>query len=481
MTSPSLPVFIRRLAVLLALATAAARLGAAETDEPLPAAPLLPETQPAVAADSDGATATDTAAGDGDGRQAAVDDTDADADADSSAAGAEPGNVDNDAGEITLVDARLPDDGPRPFSILGTLVPPGETRQLGWYAGDSFTGAPEPTPVFVAHGVERGQTLCVTAAIHGDELNGIEISRQLLYDIDPQRLKGTVIAVPIVNLHGFRQGSRYLPDRRDLNRHFPGHPDGSAASRIAYSLFESVIRHCDALVDLHTGSFHRTNLPQIRADLNIPGVRELTKGFGATAVLHGTGPNGSIRKAATDADIPAVTLEAGEPMRFQPEEVEHGVRALQSLLRHLGMTERFRRWGEPQPLYYESHWVRADHGGILVSRVTLGQRVKEGDILGTITDPITSRRNEVRSPWSGRVLGMALNQAVIPGFAAYHVGIERSEEDLAEPQAEENGAAEEAPETASDAMEEPPQDEDEASRPTSPQPLPDEASDLHLD
>lgn len=319
-----------------------------------------------------------------------------------------------------------------PFQLIESEIPPGTLRRVSWFPPDSFSGLSEPTPILVAHGSKPGPVLCLTAAIHGDELNGIEMVRRVVYDVDPQHLSGTLIGIPIVNLQGFRQGSRYISDRRDLNRHFPGHPRGSAASRIAHSLFSKVIRRCDALVDLHTGSFHRTNLPQVRGDLRIDAVSHLTKGFGATSVLNGGGPLGSLRRAATDIGVPAVTLEAGEPLRFQPEEVNHGVRALRSLMNHLEMVPRFRRWGEPQPVYYESHWVRANEGGILVSVVKLGAAVAKGSLLGTITDPITNRRTEVRSPYDGRLLGMALNQSVIPGFAAYHIGIRRTEAELAE-------------------------------------------------
>lgn len=366
----------------------------------------------------------------------------------------EPATDTADRAATAAPDAGLPDPGPspaaapaavapgptptptpapvEPFRLLESEVPPGTLRRVAWYPPDSFSGLSEPTPILVAHGAKAGPVLCLTAAIHGDELNGIEMVRRVVYDLDPQELSGTLIGVPIVNLQGFRQGSRYLMDRRDLNRHFPGHRRGSAASRIAHSLFSQIIVHCNALVDLHTGSFHRTNLPQVRGDLRIDAVAHLTKGFGATSVLNGAGPTGSLRRAATDIGIPAVTLEAGEPLRFQPEEVDHGVRALRSLLNHLEMVPRFRRWGEPQPVYYESQWVRANEGGILVSSVTLGAVVRKGQLLGTVTDPITNRRVDVRAPFDGRVLGMALNQSVIPGFAAYHIGIRRSESELTE-------------------------------------------------
>ncbi len=344
-------------------------------------------------------------------------------------------------GEILPLPSTESSASPASFELLDAKVAAGTVQRVSWYPPDSFGGLSEPTPVLVAHGSKPGPTLCLTAAIHGDELNGIEMVRRIVFDLDATQLAGTVIGIPIVSLQGFRQGSRYLADRRDLNRYFPGDARGSAAARIAHSLFTKVMTQCDALVDLHTGSFHRTNLPQIRGDLSIESVAHLTRGFGATSVLNGAGPTGSLRRAATDIGIPAVTLEAGEPHRFQPEEVEHGVRALRSLLNHLEMVPRFRRWREPQPVYYESVWVRANEGGILVSSVPLGAQVVRDQVLGTVTDPINNRRYEIRSPHKGRVIGMALNQSVIPGFAAYHVGIERQEEELKEaPQAEQTPA-----------------------------------------
>ena len=347
-----------------------------------------------------------------------------------------PGIIESsDPGEVTGSDSVEEPEAPvaiQPFRILDNEVPPGTLRRLSWYTSESLTGLAEATPVLVAHGTKPGPRLCIIAAVHGDELNGIEIVRSLLYGLSPDRLSGTVIGVPIVNLSGFRQGSRYLPDRRDLNRYFPGNQRGSSASRIAYSFFNSVVVNCDYLVDLHTGSFHRTNLPQIRADLNNEGVLNLTRGFGATVVLHGKGRTGTLRRAATSAGIPALTVEAGEPLRYQPDEVAHGVKALRSLLNHLGMVSTFRLWREPQPTYYQSIWVRADNEGILKSSIKLGQSVREGDLLGSITDPITNARSEIRSPYNGRILGMALNQTMMPGYAAYHIGIRKTEEELVE-------------------------------------------------
>ncbi len=314
-----------------------------------------------------------------------------------------------------------------PLELLGQRIAPGQYERLSWSATELFEGVPVSTPVLAVNGRLPGPTLCLTAAVHGDELNGIEIVRRVLHDVEAERLSGAIIGVPIVNVQGFRRGSRYLPDRRDLNRYFPGNPNGSAAARIAHSFFTQVIANCDALVDLHTGSFERANLPQIRADLRNPDVLTLTQGFGSMVVLHSSPTVGTLRHAATLAGIPAVTVEAGGPSQLEPVEVKHGVKGITTLLSTLGMTKRTRFWGDPEPVYYRSSWVRANNGGILLADVALGSTVRKGDLLGSITDPMSNARTEVRSPWSGRIIGMARNQVVMPGFAAFHVGIETDE------------------------------------------------------
>ncbi|MDH5500786.1 MAG: succinylglutamate desuccinylase/aspartoacylase family protein [Gammaproteobacteria bacterium] len=329
------------------------------------------------------------------------------------------------AATVPLKDAvAVASNVPKTIVMLGEEVLPGTSRRLSWIATELFEGVPVSTPVLVVNGSLPGPTLCLTAAIHGDELNGIEVVRRVMHDVSPDKLSGTVIGVPIVNLQGFRRGSRYLPDRRDLNRYFPGNPKGSAASRIAYSFFHDVISHCSALVDLHTGSFERANLPQLRADLRNPDIVTLTQGFGATVIVHSGPAQGTLRHAATAAGIPSVTLEAGGPSELELAEVKHGVKGIETLLNTLGMLRKMRLWGDSEPVYYRSTWVRANRGGILLSDVGRGSTVREGDLLGTITDPISNESTRLYSPYSGRVIGMARNQVVMPGFAAFHLGIQ---------------------------------------------------------
>ena len=307
--------------------------------------------------------------------------------------------------------------------LLGVEIPPATSTRLMWETSRSFSGMAVDTPVLVVNGANAGPTLCLTGAIHGDELNGIEMVRRIMYKLDPEKLHGAVIGVPIVNLLGFSRNSRYLPDRRDLNRYFPGNAHGSVASRLANTFFQDIIVHCNALVDLHTGSFYRTNIPQLRADISNPQVAEFVKLFGDIPVLNSAGNPNSLRAAAVRAGIPTVTLEAGEPMRLQTDMVEVGVEAITTLMAKNGMYSRLSIWADPAPAFYSSAWVRANASGILLSSMELGAEVEVGDVLGAVNNPITNEKYTIESPYAGRILGMALDQFVMPGFAVYHIGI----------------------------------------------------------
>lgn len=309
------------------------------------------------------------------------------------------------------------------LTLLGHDVARGSFQRLYWTAGQAVAGLAMPTPVLVAAGVKTGPTLCLTAAVHGDELNGVETIRRVMFSLESDKLNGVVIGVPIVNMHGFLRTSRYLPDRRDLNRYFPGDENGSSAARIAYSFFNEIISHCDRLIDIHTGSFHRTNLTQLRSDLGKESVFQFSKMFHDVMVLDGAGAAGTLRRAAVDAGIPAVTMEAGEPLRLQLPEVTQSVNGIRAVMHHLKMIDDKPVRAPKQSVFYRSTWLRADQSGVFLSEAELGQKVKKGDILGTVTDPITNRSSVIRSNVDGLIIGMALNQMVMPGFAAYHIGI----------------------------------------------------------
>ncbi len=316
------------------------------------------------------------------------------------------------------------------FVILGSEVQPGTSTRLAWSPQVTISGLAIPTPVLVINGENPGPRICLTSAIHGDELNGIEVVRRVMYDINPVKLNGILIGVPIVNLQGFQRGSRYLSDRRDLNRYFPGDANGSLASRIAYSLFTEIISHCEYLIDIHTGSLRRTNLPQIRADMSNKKVAKFVEGFDKIAVVHHKGNPGMLRTAANEAGIVAITMELGESLRIQENQIVAGTYGINSILDKFEMYPRMFIWGDPKPAYYESVWLRVESGGILFSEIEIGESVTDGDLLGVITDPITNHKTELTSPVKGNVIGMAVNQVVVPGFAAYHIGIESTLESM---------------------------------------------------
>ena len=316
--------------------------------------------------------------------------------------------------------------------LLGAEVPPATSTRLQWKPVSDISDLTVPTPVLVINGANDGPTLCLTAAVHGDELNGIEIIRRVMYNIDPKLLSGKLIGVPVVNLLGFQRNSRYLPDRRDLNRAFPGEPNGSLAARIAHSLFNEVITKCDRLIDLHTGSMLRTNLPQIRAEMTNPAVAEFVQNFDDMLVIHSESEGGMLRTAANNAGIAAITMEVGESMRIQVDQIKAGTYSINSFLARTGMYSRMFTWGKAQPAYYKSQWVRVSKGGILFSDAKLGDFVKKGDPLGKVTNPINNKTHSVRSTVNGRIIGMAIDQVVMPGFAAYHIGIRATENELSE-------------------------------------------------
>ena len=350
-----------------------------------------------------------------------------------------------------------------PFQLLDRFVLPGTRAQLQWVLPDGLGRGELPSPIIVVHGAKPGPVLCLIAGIHGDEINGIEIARRLGYEVDPTRLAGTLVAAPIVNVFGYSRINRYLPDRRDLNRHFPGSRSGSIASRMAHSFFNDVVRRCDALVDFHTGSFQRTNLPQIRADLTNPEVLEFTRGFGDTLVLHSPGARGMLRVAAVAVGIPAVTFEVGAPQFLESHHIEPAADAVRTLMHRMGLLESEAHGGAtaaPAPIYFDSRWVRTNAGGFLFSEVALGQQVKLGQRLGHVIDPVTNARTDIVAPFVGQVLGKALDQQVLPGYAAYHIGKLTSEQqavlEAADPTTR---AAEDGDEVGEDPAERPAADE----------------------
>lgn len=311
----------------------------------------------------------------------------------------------------------------RPSFEIGPIrVRPGQSRSVSLPITRLVTGADVDLPVRVVHGREDGPTVWVDAAIHGDEAVGVEVVRQVLADLDPKTLRGTLIAVPIVNVLGFMTGDRYLPDRRDLNRSFPGSARGSLASRIAHLMMTEVVAKCEVGIDLHTGSDRRTNLPQIRADLEDPRTRELAEAFAAPVMLHARIRDGSLRAAAREAGATVLLYEAGEAWRMDAWAIDAGVRGVRRVLAALGMTDPLDEDPPtPSQASYKSSWVRARGTGMLHLEVALGEEVTEGQRLGGLFDSFGKRVRLVHAERAGVVIGRTEAPVVNSGDAVVHV------------------------------------------------------------
>ena len=311
----------------------------------------------------------------------------------------------------------------RPSFAIGTVkIRPGHAREMGLPITKLVTGAEVTLPVRVLHGREDGPVVWLDAAIHGDEVVGVEVIRRVLATLSPKTLRGTLVALPIVNVHGFMSGDRYLPDRRDLNRSFPGSPRGSLAGRIAHLMMREVIDKCEVGIDLHTGSDRRTNLPQIRADLDDPRTRSLAEAFGAPVMLHAKLRDGSLRAAARERGATVLLFESGEAMRFDQWAIEAGVSGVLRVLAALDMIDPVADATTAQSLVSRrSGWLRAGRSGIVHLDATLGQRVEVGDRLGGLSDSFGRTLRLVRADRAGLVIGRTTAPLVNRGDALVHI------------------------------------------------------------
>ena len=310
-----------------------------------------------------------------------------------------------------------------PITIGGVAVRPGERCTIDLRITDLSTHTPMAMPIQVIRGRRSGPTLFVSAAVHGDEINGVEIIRRLLKLSALKRLRGTLIAVPIVNVFGFVSLSRYLPDRRDLNRSFPGSPRGSLASRLADLFLNEVAKRCSHGIDLHTGAVHRSNYPQIRANLDDPEATRMAASFGVPVAINASLREGSLREAAAAQGVPVIVYEAGEALRFDEFSIRAGVKGVTGVMRTLGMLPPSKRKTPTlEPLLARSSsWVRAPASGILRASSALGLQVKEGASLGAIADPFGENEFDIQSPADGIVIGRTNLPVVHEGDALFHI------------------------------------------------------------
>jgi predicted deacylase len=308
-----------------------------------------------------------------------------------------------------------------------TVIGPGERATVRLPVADLYTGTSLAMPVHVVCGRREGPVLFVSAAIHGDELNGVEIIRRLLKRKALSSIRGTLLAVPIVNVHGFLDQSRYLPDRRDLNRSFPGSRKGSVAARMAYTFVHEIVEKADFGIDLHTGAINRSNLPQIRGNLDDEATLQLARAFGAPVIVNSNARDGSLRQCAADKGMPVLIYEAGEALRFDELSIRAGLRGTISAMRHIGMLPSGSKKAPVSPVVADStSWVRAPDSGIVTPKVELGSRVKAGQALAVIGDPVGDEEVWVKAPFDGIIIGRSNLPLAHEGDALFNVAAFKS-------------------------------------------------------
>jgi len=328
------------------------------------------------------------------------------------------------------------------FARFGENIAPGESRNVHLAVGESYSGMTVDIQMHIRRAAKDGPIVFVTGALHGDEINGCGAVRQLIQDQDFQILRGAVVLIPVVNLPAFERHSRYLPDRRDLNRSFPGSANGSLAARMAYTIFHELVMHCDYGIDLHTASVRRTNYPTVRGDLTESAVRRLAEAFGTEIIMNSKGPKNSFRREACHAGCPTIIMEGGEVWKVEPGIVETAVRGIKNVLRELRMLEGEIESPAYQIVIDKSTWVRAERGGFLDFHIKPGDIVKKGQPIATNTTLLGEGRHTLYAPFHGVVMGMTSLPSISPGEPICNLGklpIQYSPEKLTRLRAREDG------------------------------------------
>ena len=309
------------------------------------------------------------------------------------------------------------------IEIGGTTISPGQRVTVDLPVADLYTSTSLHMPVEVICGRKPGPVMFVSAAVHGDELNGVEIIRRLLKRKALKSIRGTLLAIPIVNVHGFLNQSRYLPDRRDLNRSFPGSAKGSIAARLANLFIKEIVSKADFGIDLHTGALHRSNLPQIRANLDHAATLDIARVFGTPVIINSDIRDGSLRACAFERGMPVLIYEAGQALRFDEISIRAGLRGILHVMRHIGMLLALKNPKLAKPVVAKStSWVRAPDSGIVSSRVKLGNSVQKGQKIATISNPVGDAEAAVLAPFDGIVIGQSNLPLAHEGDALFNLG-----------------------------------------------------------
>ncbi len=328
--------------------------------------------------------------------------------------------VRTEADVVTTPSAMTPE--PQPFQLGNSLIAPGTRAVVDIPFGKLYTHTELNIGAHVVHGKRPGPVLLITAALHGDEINGVEICRRLLRLPKINSLKGTLVVVPIVNTYGFVQQSRYLPDRRDLNRSFPGSEKGSLGSRMAWQFTDRILKKCTHVIDLHTGAIHRSNLPQVRATSKDKVSLKMAESFNAPIIIKAASRDGTMRGTANNLGIPIILYEAGEALRFDEQAIKIGVRGIINVMHSLGMLRSVKRPEKTQSLFSKkSSWIRAEHDGIARYYYGLGQKVNQGDVLAHIYSPYSDFEVSVQAAFSGIIIGRNNLPLINEGEALFHI------------------------------------------------------------
>lgn len=314
----------------------------------------------------------------------------------------------------------MPANG-KALTIGGQAILPGERKVIDIPVAPTYTHDNLSISVQVVRGKKPGPVMFVCAAVHGDEINGVEIIRRILKDPHLDKLRGTLIAIPIVNVYGFINHTRYLPDGRDLNRSFPGSARGSLTGRIAHTFLQEIVAHCTHGIDLHTGARHRSNFPQVRANLADPVVLGMTEAFGAPIAIDAKIRDGSLRQAAGDLGVPVLLYESCEALRFDEIYIRAGVKGVLNVMRHIGMLRRSRARNLPLTISRNTRWLRAPESGILRVLVPLGAEVQQGQTIGFIADPMGALETDVVADTHGIVIGRTNLPLAYEGDALFHI------------------------------------------------------------
>ena len=320
------------------------------------------------------------------------------------------------------------------LEIGGVSILPGEAKQIELQTIRLYNDSQMSIPIYVKRGKKSGPTIFVSAAIHGDELNGIEIISRVINSSKLRYLRGTLIAVPIVNGYGMLHQSRYLPDRRDLNRCFPGSTTGSQASRLANLFIKEIVAKCDYGIDLHTGAIHRSNLPQIRANLDDKATCNMAHAFGVPVMINANLRDGSLRQCADELGIPMLLFEAGEALRFDEMSIRSGTKGVFNVLCHLDMLNpRKSNKAKIEPLVArKSGWVRAPDSGLVIHKKKLGDIVDKGEVIADIKTPLGKISAKVLSNAHGIIIGKQNIPLVHEGEAIYHIAYFKNPDDVVE-------------------------------------------------